>query len=910
MVMVANKRSRRQMDIDLQLFLGSNTKTFTSWLHTVLQKLQEVTVANFDMKKELAGGKSGKSPNSDDERKESKSSDEKSKSGKKHTKKHKDGKKLKKSKHKMKDKEKSKSVEKKQRSESLGSSKEKKLETGEDALVSCHTANNSSQENNKKDIEGNSLKLDNSSGTGAFGSTENIDRFKHFRGDQDDSSSKSSSASHFTDEPISTKIGENYREVSENKSHEQNKYTDVVEVIEDEFNIEPLQPNEIWDHENSEDLGDKIMESKNNESQAASKMTIKAPTRELLKEHDKIHSEAEETISKERKRSVQDSEESLSPEEIRKQLLLSRAKKKLEQSKIPGRMKSNSPDIEVVENSSGGRNEEKFSSHRTPSSTKRQSQRREYSEGRERPDGDKSTSQREGRANSPISFKHKSDDSHSGSRNDQRKNVISISKSLEMEKNLGVKNEESKKSKTKTNSSPRRKPVPSRVVTIPEPEAPEIPSIVKVKPREYVPKDKQANKVLILKAVADAEKSIATVHNRNDGDVEVKKTEALFTKNLRGKRYEKLAVTLSNVQGGVTDRDRAKRMVSVDSENTNALDRRTESLKDSELSQGFRSVPELTLKNISSKSEDQFISSKTSAMEKNDKYIHCWLEGVEKAVKDDEIVNPSEIDDFHRHFSDEGKEGDDASLVDEERKRKKMKSDDDRPSGEETSKSRKTVEKASTNAKTNSEEGPQIVVTLDGLTSKAIKDIILRNRDAPNGPLLATGRKTDKNNDEEEDDEEESAKFRHKGLDSAKNAGTSRHSDSESRERGFEKISERFGRINKTNEIHEYKEKYYEFERERYEKKYLKYQGTEKEKHYEKLKDKYASAGESKNKKLIAKLSEKFGKVDREFENKKRKYSDDDARYSYSSRRVDRPADRDGKYRKIERNTVRSGFSQ
>lgn len=52
-----------------------------------------------------------------------------------------------------------------------------------------------------------------------------------------------------------------------------------------------------------------------------------------------------------------------------------------------------------------------------------------------------------------------------------------------------------------TNSSPRRKPVPSRIVTIPEPEAPEIPSIVKVKPREYVPKDKQANKVLILKGL-------------------------------------------------------------------------------------------------------------------------------------------------------------------------------------------------------------------------------------------------------------------------------------------------------------------------------------------------------------------------------------------------------------------------
>lgn len=30
--------------------------------------------------------------------------------------------------------------------------------------------------------------------------------------------------------------------------------------------------------------------------------------------------------------------------------------------------------------------------------------------------------------------------------------------------------------------------------------------------------------------------------------------------------------------------------------------------------------------------------------EKNDKYIHCWLEGVEKAVKDDEIVNPNEME--------------------------------------------------------------------------------------------------------------------------------------------------------------------------------------------------------------------------------------------------------------------------
>lgn len=46
MVMVANKRNKEQMDEDLHLFLGKHTSLFTSWLHQVLQKLQEVTVAN------------------------------------------------------------------------------------------------------------------------------------------------------------------------------------------------------------------------------------------------------------------------------------------------------------------------------------------------------------------------------------------------------------------------------------------------------------------------------------------------------------------------------------------------------------------------------------------------------------------------------------------------------------------------------------------------------------------------------------------------------------------------------------------------------------------------------------------------------------------------------------------------
>lgn len=45
MVMVANKRTRAQMEDDLQLFLGDNTELFVNWLHQVLKKLQEVTVS-------------------------------------------------------------------------------------------------------------------------------------------------------------------------------------------------------------------------------------------------------------------------------------------------------------------------------------------------------------------------------------------------------------------------------------------------------------------------------------------------------------------------------------------------------------------------------------------------------------------------------------------------------------------------------------------------------------------------------------------------------------------------------------------------------------------------------------------------------------------------------------------------
>lgn len=44
MIMVANKRSKSQMTEDLGLFLADNTSEFVEWLHQVLQKLQEVAI--------------------------------------------------------------------------------------------------------------------------------------------------------------------------------------------------------------------------------------------------------------------------------------------------------------------------------------------------------------------------------------------------------------------------------------------------------------------------------------------------------------------------------------------------------------------------------------------------------------------------------------------------------------------------------------------------------------------------------------------------------------------------------------------------------------------------------------------------------------------------------------------------
>lgn len=50
MVMVTNRRSKEDMDRELNLFLGGNTSTFTTWLESVWTKLERVTVANLGNK--------------------------------------------------------------------------------------------------------------------------------------------------------------------------------------------------------------------------------------------------------------------------------------------------------------------------------------------------------------------------------------------------------------------------------------------------------------------------------------------------------------------------------------------------------------------------------------------------------------------------------------------------------------------------------------------------------------------------------------------------------------------------------------------------------------------------------------------------------------------------------------------
>ncbi|XP_045451852.1 zinc finger CCCH domain-containing protein 14 [Melitaea cinxia] len=106
MVMVANKRTRAQMEDDLQLFLGDNTELFVNWLHQVLKKLQEVTVTaplkDLEKKKERSTSKDRKDKKDKDKSKKAESSKKSKKKEKEKKSKKKDEKKS--SKHKKKTK--------------------------------------------------------------------------------------------------------------------------------------------------------------------------------------------------------------------------------------------------------------------------------------------------------------------------------------------------------------------------------------------------------------------------------------------------------------------------------------------------------------------------------------------------------------------------------------------------------------------------------------------------------------------------------------------------------------------------------------------------------------------------------------------------------------------------------------
>uniref|UniRef100_A0A182RX68 Zinc finger CCCH domain-containing protein 14 n=1 Tax=Anopheles funestus TaxID=62324 RepID=A0A182RX68_ANOFN len=78
MIMVANKRSRQQMVDDLSLFLGAQTEIFVNWLHQVLQKLQEVTLPASAATKSKESTKR-KSSEVEDKKKDKKRKDKKTK---------------------------------------------------------------------------------------------------------------------------------------------------------------------------------------------------------------------------------------------------------------------------------------------------------------------------------------------------------------------------------------------------------------------------------------------------------------------------------------------------------------------------------------------------------------------------------------------------------------------------------------------------------------------------------------------------------------------------------------------------------------------------------------------------------------------------------------------------------------
>ncbi|KAK6633998.1 hypothetical protein RUM44_004605 [Polyplax serrata] len=925
MVMVANKRTKSQMDEDLQLFLTSNTKIFTSWLHTVLQKLQEVTIANFAEGKTDNNDKKPskrKKQDSDNEGKSRKSSDDGTGKMKKHSKKHKEAKKAKKNKHKSKEKVKIKS-------------EKKEKEDGGNKSGKATDNNVTKTPSQEEDLSSKSkpLQINEAVGKAILG---NIKKSKDTQSNANNSCSDTSSHSeecsnamkklenqnaHITD---ADKVHLNGKTSGTKKSYEAqgNGGTTAEQsdsktiLIEDEFNIEPLKPTEKRDSKELNETQEATEGKDIDCHEVQHEKTISVPTEKLLEEHNKLLKEK----STDGKKQNSDSEDSMSPEEMRKQLLLSRAKKKLENSKLAERMKSNSPDVLILDETSRTASKDFGQSSSKPGGDLRgfkssppRSDVRNQSSSRPSPKrrfSESSGSSAYGRSRSPVrSVENQSRKSRP--KEEASKSKISTDKREESrgrtKDSLGhfdretdrrqLSNERGKKENTsgrleypedaeakkgtektreRENTSSRKRTISSRVVTITGPEAPEISSVVKVKPREYIAKDKQANKALILKAVADAEKSIATLPVRTQPEPQPKK-DALFTKNLRGKRFEKLAVTLSNIRKSPDSRERLNRRVSVDSDKS---ERSRAKLDSSEILEGLRGKSDLLSRKIP-KNDDQFISSKTTIMEKNDKYIRYWLEGVEKAVKDEGMVNPDEMEELiiHSNFSIQGSDLLDDDLVkkENEKKRKRLMENEAAAKNQKLTNARTIPNSNEEEDDEEDNDGPQIVVTLDGLDSKTVKDIIQRNKDSINGPAVSSRM--------EKETKEKVGKI-------SQRLSIGAREKSDSRKQGFEKISDRFGRLNRASEDVEM------------EKTWIETKNTKQKDNVE------TNSTNSKNRQLIAQLSEKFGKVDRKFENKKRRYPEEERRYLYDSRKNERDdSDRNGRYKKSERKSNREGSS-
>lgn len=109
---------------------------------------------------------------------------------------------------------------------------------------------------------------------------------------------------------------------------------------------------------------------------------------------------------------------------------------------------------------------------------------------------------------------------------------------------------------------PPSKPEHSKVEEVDDDEPIEVPvnSVVKVKPRPLIPRSKQASKNLLLRAVAEAQKSTALVKPQREATSTLRGPKELYTKSFRKKLHKDHIV----VEVATDDMDDAKMIDAVD----------------------------------------------------------------------------------------------------------------------------------------------------------------------------------------------------------------------------------------------------------------------------------------------------------------------------------------------------------